>query len=74
MMDTLTLDERERIIDSSLKVQSVQNSLKHVGENKIPGMKEITACLKGVDRSLRAALGYVRNLRPESKTERRNTR
>jgi hypothetical protein len=65
-MATLTLDERERIVDSALKIQSVRNSLKRVGKNKIPSMTEITDCLKNVDKSLRAALGYVRGLGPDS--------
>lgn len=64
-METLTLDERERIVDSALKIQSVRNSLKRVGRDKIPSMKEIADCLKIVDKHLRAALGYVRQLRPE---------
>jgi hypothetical protein len=73
-MEILTLDERERIVDSALKIQSVRDSLKLVGENKVPSMKEIAACLKSVDQSLRAALGYVRRLRPDpSKAEHRLT-
>ena len=63
-METLTLDERERIVDSALKIQSVRDSLKLVGRNKISAMKEIAACLGSVDRHLRAALGYVRQIRP----------
>jgi hypothetical protein len=65
-MVTLTLDERERIVDSALKIQSVRNSLKQVGKNKIPSIAQITNCLKNVDKSLRAALGYVRGLGPDS--------
>ena len=65
-METLTLDERERIVDSALKIQSVRNSLDLVGENKIPSFREIAACLKSVDHNLRAALGYVRRLRPDT--------
>jgi hypothetical protein len=64
-METLTLDERERIVDSALKIQSVRDSLKLVGRNKIPSMKEIADCLKSVDRHLRTALGYVRQMRPD---------
>jgi hypothetical protein len=69
MMETLTLDERERIVDSALKIQSVRDSLKMVGKNKIPSMKEVAACLKCIDKNLREALGYVRRLRPESRNE-----
>jgi hypothetical protein len=64
-MEALTLDERERIIDSALKIQSVRHSLDFVGENKIPGLRDMAACLKCVDHNLRAALGYVRHLRPD---------
>jgi len=73
-METLTLDERERIVDSALKIQSVRRSLSQVGENKIPSGREIANCLKTVDHNLRAALGYVRHPRPdESVDHRRNT-
>jgi hypothetical protein len=73
-MEALTLDERERIVDSALKIQSVRNSLSFVGENKIPGLREIAACLKSVDHNLRSALGYVRRLRPDGKSpERKST-
>jgi hypothetical protein len=72
MMTPLTLDERERIVDSALKIQSVRNSLDTVPAAKIPALHEMLACLKNVDRSLREALGYVRRLKPGSnKTERR---
>ena len=64
-METLTLDERERIVDSALKIQSVRDSLKLVGRNKIPGMKEIALCLRSVDRRLRTALGYISQKRPD---------
>ena len=70
-METLTLDERERVVDSALKIQSVQNSLSHVSADKLSDRVKITACLKSVDQNLRAALGYVRRLRPEGKAERR---
>ena len=71
-METLTPDERERVVDNALKIQSVQNSLEHVGEDKLSDRNEITACLKSIDRKLRAALGYVRRLRPDGKPSRRN--
>jgi len=58
-METLTLDERERIIDSTLKIQSVQNSLRQVRRNKIPSIDEIAECLTSADKHLRAALGYI---------------
>jgi hypothetical protein len=66
-MTPLTLDERERIVDSALKIQSVRNSLNTMPPAKIPAMRKMLACLKNVDRSLREALGYVRRLKPRSR-------
>lgn len=71
MMEALTLDERERIVDSALKIQSVRSSLELVGQHKIPAIDEIRACLKSVDHNLRAALGYIRGLRPDGTAGRR---
>ena len=61
-MNTLTLDERERIADSALMIQSVRKSLKLVAAHKVPSMRELLACLKSVDENLRASLGYFRNV------------
>ena len=58
-MTTLTLDERERITDSVLKIQSVRQSLDLVEEGKIPSKEEIEACLENADHSLRIVLGYA---------------
>jgi hypothetical protein len=58
-MEPLTLAERERVRDSMLKIQSVRYSLDLVGQDKIPSIDEIEACLKNTDQSLRAALGYA---------------
>ncbi len=63
-MQTLTLVERERITDSVLKIQSVRNSLDLVGEDKIPSIGEIEACLDNADHTLRAALGYAPSKAP----------
>ena len=71
-MEALTLDERERIVDSALKIQSVRSSLEQVGQHKIPAIEEIRACLKSVDHNLRAALGYIRALKPEGTNNGRN--
>ncbi len=71
-MEALTLDERERIVDSALKIQSVRSSLELVGQHKIPAIEEIRACLKSVDHNLRAALGYIRSLKPEGTNSRRD--
>ena len=71
-MEALTLDERERIVDSALKIQSVRSSLELIAQHKLPGFTEIHACLKSVDHNLRAALGYVSGLRPDGSSSRRN--
>ena len=47
-----------------LKIQSVRYSLDLVGEDKIPSIDEIEACLKNTDQSLRAALGYAPSTAP----------
>ncbi len=59
MTHNLTLAERERITDSVLKIQSVRNSLEHVGDEKIPAREEIENCLESADNSLRTALGRI---------------
>ena len=61
-MKTLTLDERERIADSALKIQSVRDSLKMIAAHKIPSMRELMECLRSVDENLRESLGYFRKL------------
>ena len=58
-MESLTLDERERLVDSALKIQSVRDSLTRISRHKIAAIQEITECLRSVDRHLRTALGYV---------------
>ena len=52
----LTKLEREVITDSMLKVQSIQASLDHIDESKIPDREEIEDCLESADKSLRSAL------------------
>ena len=66
-MTTLTLDERERITDSVLKIQSVRQSLDLVEEGKIPSKDEIEACLENADHSLRIVLGYAQSPSPAPK-------
>lgn len=52
----LTRLEREAITDSVLKIQSIQASLDHVDEAKVPDIEEIHVCLKTAHRSLRVVL------------------
>ena len=50
--------EREKLMDSMLKIQSVRATLGQVDESKVPDSDEIHKCLDDADASLRAALGY----------------
>lgn len=58
-MTNLTIDERERIVDITLKLQSVRNSLQAVAAGKIPTSREMMECLRNVDENLRRMLGYT---------------
>jgi hypothetical protein len=48
--------EKERIIDSQRKIQSIALSLHHVDPEKVPGFEEIQDCLEDTDKNLSAAL------------------
>jgi hypothetical protein len=52
----LTRLEKERILDSRLKLQSVTHSLNHLDSNKVPQLDEIQECLEGAEDSLKGAL------------------
>jgi hypothetical protein len=60
----LTLVEREKITDSSLKIQSIRASLHEIDPTKIPEYDELQSCLKSADTNLR--LAYDRNRRRTS--------
>jgi hypothetical protein len=51
----LTRPERERIIDSKLKIQSAADSLKKV-RGEIPDREAMEECLETVEKSLHDAL------------------
>ncbi|MDP9169423.1 MAG: hypothetical protein M3N54_02290 [Acidobacteriota bacterium] len=53
----LTRQERERINDSRLKIQSITNTLNEVRPDKIPEYADIQDCLQNAEHSLTAALG-----------------
>ena len=55
-MAALTRVEKERIVDSRLKIQAVAKSLKGVDRQKVPDFDEIEECLDGADKSLGGAL------------------
>jgi len=48
--------EREVLTDSMLKIQSIQASLEHIDEAKVPDHEEIEECLENADKSFRLAL------------------
>jgi hypothetical protein len=52
----LTRTEKERIVDSRLKIQSVAQSLDQVDPGKVPNFEEIQDCLEGAEESLDEAL------------------
>jgi hypothetical protein len=52
----LTREDRERINDSRLKIQSITNTLVRVTQNKIPQYVEIQDCLENAEQSLKQAL------------------
>ena len=53
---SLTLAEREKITDSSLKIQSIRASLHEIDASKIPDYDELQSCLKTADKNLTLAL------------------
>jgi hypothetical protein len=52
----LTKLEREALMDSMLKIQSIQASLEHVDNTKVLDMEGIQECLENADHNFRHAL------------------
>lgn len=52
----LTRVEKERLKDSSMKLQSVADSLQHVDPKKVPKFQAIEECLEDAEQSLKLAL------------------
>jgi hypothetical protein len=52
----LTRVERERIVDSRLKIQAVADSLNNVDPRKVPNFESVQECLEDADKSLSGAL------------------
>ena len=52
----LTRVEKERVVDSRLKIQSIAESLQHIDPKKIPQIDEINNCLEAAEYSLSSAL------------------
>ena len=63
----LTRLEREAITDSVLKIQSIQASLDHVDDAKIPDIEGIHGCLQEADKNLRVALRQSTSAKKQSK-------
>jgi hypothetical protein len=53
---TLTREDRERINDSRLKIQSIANTLNAMNPDKIPEYRDIQNCLENAEDSLNHAL------------------
>ena len=53
---SLSSAEKERVIDSRLKIQSVARSLREVDPNELPGRDGIEECLEDADKNLGSAL------------------
>ena len=62
----LTQVEKERVSDSRLKIQSVNNSLKHVDSKKVPHFAEIQECLEEAEETLGGALRSSESDPPKS--------
>ena len=52
----LSRQEKERLSDSRMKIQSVADSLSHVDPDKVPNFDEIEECLDEADKNLDKAL------------------
>ena len=52
----LKRDEKERIQDSLLKLQSVANSLDQVDSKEIPHLEDVQECFEGADEILGGAI------------------
>ena len=52
----LTMLEREAINDSVLKIQSIESSLSHVDDSKVPILGEIQECMRNAHQQLRTVL------------------
>ena len=53
---SLTRTDKERLIDSRMKLQSVARSLENIDPSKIPHLEEIQECLEDAGESLTGAL------------------
>ena len=53
---SLSRVDKERVIDSRLKIQSVARSLRDVDPTSVPSLGNIEECLEDADKSLGRAL------------------
>lgn len=57
----LTRVEKERILDSRLKIQSAADALSDIHPDKVPHYSDIQECLESADRNLGGALREADN-------------
>jgi hypothetical protein len=55
-MQSLTKEERARVVDSKHSIQAASESLSGVDPRKVPKMSEIEECLENADKTLRGVL------------------
>jgi hypothetical protein len=48
--------DKERIVDSRLKIQSVASSLSHIDPKNVPHFEEIRECLEDAEKNLSGAI------------------
>lgn len=53
---SLSRVDKERILDSRLKIQSVADTLGDIDPGKVPHLSEIQECLEDAEKNLSAAL------------------
>jgi hypothetical protein len=55
-MQSLTKEERARVVDSKHNIQAASQSLSGVDPRKVPKMNELEECLENADKTLRGVL------------------
>ena len=56
----MTKEQKERVRDSRLKIQSARETLRHVNPKEIPEFEQLEECLEDVERNLGSALRNAR--------------
>ena len=55
-MQSLTKEERARVVDSKHSIQAASESLSGVDPRKVPRISEIEECLENADKTLQGVL------------------